>query len=46
MADWHEPFTASYRFMRVNRITGYETEQIEGIRANAAHYIALAKQQL
>lgn len=31
MADWHEPFTASYRFMRVNRITGYETEQIEGI---------------
>ena len=32
MADWHEPFTATYRFMRVSRSTGYETEQIEGIK--------------
>ena len=31
MADWHEPFTASYRFMRVDRLTGYETEQLDGI---------------
>lgn len=32
MADWHEPFEASYRFMRVSRSTGYETGQLDGIR--------------
>lgn len=32
MADWTKPFEASYRFMRVSRSTGYETEQLEGIR--------------
>ena len=31
MADWHEPFEAAYRFMRVSRLTGYETEQLDGI---------------
>ena len=33
MADWTKPFTATYRFMRVSRATGYETEQIEGIKS-------------
>ena len=32
MADWTRPFTATYRFMRVSRSTGYEVEQIEGIK--------------
>lgn len=31
MADWLEPFEASYRFARVSRDTGYETEQVDGI---------------
>lgn len=31
MADWHKPFRSSYRFMRVSRQTGYETEQLDGI---------------
>lgn len=31
MADWTMPFEASYRFMRVARLTGYETEQLQGI---------------
>lgn len=31
MADWHRPFRSSYRFMRVSRQTGYETEQLDGI---------------
>lgn len=30
MADWTKPFEASYRFMRVSRLTGYETEQLDG----------------
>lgn len=33
MADWLVPFTATYRFMRVSRSTGYEVEQLEGIRS-------------
>lgn len=33
MADWHEPFTASYRFMRVSRQTGFETEQLDWMRS-------------
>ena len=32
MADWHRPFTATYRFMRVSRSTGYETAQLDGIK--------------
>lgn len=28
MADWEEPFTAHYRFMRVSRQTGLETEEL------------------
>lgn len=32
MADWHEPFAASYRFMRVSRATGYEIGRLDGIR--------------
>ena len=31
MADWTRPFTATYRFMRVSRSTGYETAQLDGI---------------
>lgn len=31
MADWTRPFTASYRFMRVSRRSGYEDGQIAGI---------------
>lgn len=31
MADWTKPFEASYRFMRVSRQTGFETEQLDGI---------------
>lgn len=31
MADWHKPFSSTYRFMRVSRQTGYETEQMDGI---------------
>lgn len=31
MADWSRPFGASYRFMRVSRLTGYETGQLDGI---------------
>ena len=33
MADWTQPFEASYRFMRVSRTTGYELGQIDGIIA-------------
>lgn len=29
--DWHRPFTASYRFMRVSRATGNELSQVDGI---------------
>lgn len=32
MADWLAPFTATYRFMRVSRATGYETAQLDGIK--------------
>lgn len=32
MADWLSPFTATYRFMRVSRTTGYETAQLDGIK--------------
>lgn len=32
MADWTRPFTATYRFMRVARSTGYETAQLDGIK--------------
>ena len=32
MADWLSPFTATYRFMRVSRATGYETQQLDGIK--------------
>lgn len=32
MADWLEPFEASYRFVRVSRLTGYELGEVEGIR--------------
>ena len=32
MADWLSPFTATYRFMRVSRATGYETAQLDGIK--------------
>ena len=32
MADWLSPFTATYRFMRVSRSTGYETAQLDGIK--------------
>ena len=32
MADWLAPFTATYRFMRVSRSTGYETAQLDGIK--------------
>lgn len=31
MADWHLPFRASYRFVRVSRLTGYEVAQVDGI---------------
>ena len=30
MADWTKPFEAAYRFVRVDRLTGYETETLEG----------------
>lgn len=33
MADWTRPFDASYRFMRVSRIDGYESEQLGGIKS-------------
>lgn len=33
MADWLSPFTATYRFMRVSRATGYETAQLDGIKS-------------
>lgn len=33
MADWHRPFTATYRFMRVSRSTGYEVQQLDGIKS-------------
>lgn len=33
MADWLKPFTAAYRFMRVSRATGYETEQLDSIKS-------------
>lgn len=32
MADWTQPFSAAYRFMRVSRATGNETGLVEGIR--------------
>lgn len=31
MADWLKPFEASYRFMRVDRLTGFEKGQVDGI---------------
>ena len=31
MADWTQPFRASYRYMRVSRATGLETERLTGI---------------
>lgn len=31
MADWTQPFRASYRYMRVSRATGLETERLDGI---------------
>lgn len=31
MADWSLPFTAAYRYMRVSRATGLETERLTGI---------------
>ena len=30
MADWTRRFDAAYRFMRVSRVTGYETERLAG----------------
>ena len=31
MADWSRPFSASYRFVRVSRATGYETGVVAGV---------------
>ena len=36
MADWTKPFQASYRFMRVSRSDGFETEQLESITSGSA----------
>lgn len=33
MAGWSEPFDASYRFMRVSRADGFESEQLDGIKS-------------
>lgn len=33
MADWLEPFEASYRFVRVSRLAGYEVGEVDGIRS-------------
>lgn len=32
MADWLKPFEASYRFVRVSRLTGYEVGEVGGVR--------------
>lgn len=33
MTDWTKPFRASYRFMRVSRLTGAETERLSNIES-------------
>lgn len=35
MADWTKPFQASYRFMRVSREDGFETEQLDSIESGS-----------
>ena len=31
-ADWGKPFDTAYQWMRVDRLTGYETEVVRGVR--------------